>query len=193
MFPVRQPIRVIRQGYRWHVLRVEGAYEKKASLALRFYGAAGIIPHYELVRRLWVPEVTIEYFAKDGSQKERRAPMMPGYLFMEAILSYKLYAALKKPNFPHIFGWLQHWRSWPSMVPYMDIQRLAVLEAQNPEPVKLAFSVGDTVAIPSLGIHGTVLDISQSEITLNVEIFHRPLPFKVGREHFGEVVKVGVT
>jgi len=191
MLLVRHPIRVIRKGYRWHVLRVEGSYEKKASLVLHFYGTAGVIAHYELVRRLWVPEVTIKYFAKDGAAKERRTSMIPGYLFVEAILSYKLYAALKKPKFPHVFGWLQNWQSWPSVVPQADIQRLAVLESRVPEPPKLTFDIGDEVVIPSLGIRGIVLTISEGAVMLNIEIFHRRLPVRVSNEFFGEVIKVG--
>jgi len=189
MVLIRRPIKVIRQGYWWHVLRVEGAYEKKASLALRIYGAAGVIPHYELVRRLWVPEITVQYFGKDGTGKTRRTSMMPGYLFIEAILSYKLYAALRKPQFPYVFGWLQNWGSWPATVPQVNIQQLAVLEAKVPGLPELAFDVGDAVLIPSMGIKGSVLEITHHGLTLDIEIFHRKIPFKVGRELFGEVVK----
>lgn len=190
MLLVRRPIKVIRKGYRWHVLRVEGSYEKKTSLALHFYGTTGIIPHYELIQRLWVPEVTVKYFSKSGATKERRTPMVPGYLFVEAILSYQLYASLKKPNFPHMFGWLQTWKSWPVIVPQADIRRLALLEVRDPEPPELAFGVGDKVVIPSLGIRGIVLAITQQSVTLDIELFHRNIPFRVGHDFFAEIIRV---
>lgn len=190
MFLVRQPIKVISTGYKWYVLRVEGSYEKKTSLALHFYGAAGAIPHYELIRRLWVPEVIAQSTGKDGSTRERRTSMIPGYLFVEAILSYPLYAALKKPEFPHVFGWLQNWQCWPAMVPQTDIRHLAMLEVKVPEPPELSFIVGDEVTVPTLGVRGIVLEITVRGVTLDVEIFQQKLLFKVKRDFFGEIVKV---
>lgn len=190
MLPVRRPIEVISEGYRWYVLRVGGSYEKKASLALHFYGSTGVIPHYELIRRLWAPEISVQYQSKDGSFKEKRASMFPGYLFVEAILSYPLYAALRRPEFPHIFGWLQTWQSWPAAVPQSDIRRLAVLEMEAPAPPELSFGVGDEVAVPTLGVRGSVLSITSQEVTLLVNIFQRKLPVKVSRDFLGEIMKV---
>ena len=190
MFLVRRPIEVISTGYKWYILRVEGSYEKKTSLALHFYGTSGAIPPYELIRRLWVPEITTQFISKDGSTKERRTSMIPGYLFIETILSYRLYAALKKPEFPHVFGWLQNWQCWPAMVSQADIRRLATLEAEEPESPELSFGIGDKVAVPTLNITGVVLGITTREVTLDVEIFQQKLPFKVKRDFFGEIVKV---
>jgi transcription antitermination factor NusG len=191
MFLQRCPIEVVYEGYRWYVLRVEGAYEKKASLILHLYGTVGVIPHYELVRRLWVPEISLKSLSKDGVVKERRASMVPGYLFIETILSYQLYATLRRPDLPHVFGWLQSWKSWPSMITQSDIQRLAVLENREPEPLNLSWGVGDEVILPWLGVQGEVSSISGSSVMLDIEIFHRRLPFKVGREFLSEIVKAG--
>lgn len=190
MFLERQPIKVISTGYKWYVIRVEGSYEKKASLALHFYGAAGVIPHYELIRRVWVPEITKQYVSKDGATKERRASMIPGYLFVETILSYKLYAALKKPEFPHIFGWLQTWQCWPAMVSQTDIQHLTMLETEVDTHQELAFVIGDEVTIPTLDVRGIVLEITTQDVILDVKIFQQKLPIKVKRDFFSEIEKV---
>jgi len=186
----RDPIKVINKGYQWYVLRVQGAYEKKASFVLHFHGSTGAIPHYELVKQLWVPEITVQYFAKSGVKREKRTSMMPGYLFMEAILSHKLYSAFKKPNIPYVFGWLQTPYSWPSVVPRASIQHLATIGAQEPEAPKLAFRVGDIVTLAGLGVRGAVLDISEGHATIEVLIFQRKVPIRISRDHFGEVEKI---
>ena len=108
----------------------------------------------------------------------------------KTILSYKLYAALKKPEFPHIFGWLQNWQCWPAMVPQTDIQHLTMLEAEVTTPQELLFAIGDEVTIPTLDVRGVVLEISAQDIILDIKLFQRKLPIKVKRDFFGEIEKV---
>jgi len=183
----RIPISVIgNRDINWYVLRVEGAYEHKASLAIQIYGSIGVIPDFGLVRQTWVPEMTIR-----SQFKKKRVSTLPGYLFMQALLSDKLYESLKKPDLPHIFGWLQNRKCWPSFVSNNEIEHLIELENQDinvrPKPL---FDVGERVMFPSLNMEGTISSASDNAVFLNVELFHKSFIVKVQPQHFDELIRV---
>ena len=156
---MRRSRKALYKGYRWFVLAVEGSYEKKAALMIELSGSAGQIPDYDLVRRIWVPQMTTSAVATDGSIKEKQITALPGYLLVQAILTEPLYSALKKPDLPHVYGWLQLEDAWPSQIETFEVRNLAVLQNQIPEVPDFGFEVGDTVVVPSLGMNGEVLEI----------------------------------
>ena len=183
----RTPITVIKDGYRWYSLRVEGAREQRASLALHFYGAAGYIPDYDLVKKLWVPRMSVKVKAK-----VKQVSILPGYLFMEAILSRKLYSFLRRCDIPYIYGWVRHRGSWPSDIPIEEMERLVLLEEEDPTlkaPVRV-FNVGEKVSFPSLNIEGIVAGMSDAFLVLNVNVFHRNVICRIRKDQLGEVVKL---
>jgi len=187
---IRTPINTVHDGFNWYVLRVRGAFETKAALNLELHGAADQIPDYCLVRQLWIPYTTSTINSK-GVYKTRRSVLTPGYIFIHTILSNKLYATLKDPDIPHVFGWLQRGKNWPAMVTLSEIKQLACLE----EPLQEAgeeynFTVGEKVSLPSMGITGYVTHSSYMEITLDVDVFSRKVPFVVKKRYFPELVKL---
>jgi len=170
------------------VLKVEGSYEKRAALVIEAYGNAGKIPDFDLVRRIWVPQITIFRFAANGSREQKRTSTLPGYLLVEAILTEKLYSALKEPDLPHVFGWLQYEDSWPSQVSMSEIRTLAYIESFATSPLpRVTFGVGDLVAIPSLNVTGTVCSVSDVNAIVEIVIFRRKVPLEVPRELFSEM------
>lgn len=187
---MRTPIHTVYNGFNWFVLRVQGAQEAKAALNLELCGAAGQVPDYCLVKQLWIPHTTTTINSK-GVTKVHKVVLTPGYIFVEALLSRSLHAALKAPDIPHVFGWLQRGGSWPSLVSLTEIRRLACLEEPAPvEEPDIIFNIGDKVTIPSMGVVGYVVNLSYLEMTLEVEVFSRKVPFKVRRTFFSEIVKL---
>jgi len=190
-FDSRIPVKAVYGGFNWFVLRVQGAREEKAALNLELCGASGLIPDYCLVNRLWVPFTTVVYLRK-GVQKEKKVVLTPGYIFMKAILSPALHAALATPDIPYVFGWLRRGSRWPSLVPLNEIRALACLEmpmekVTEPDPV---FVIGDKVLVPSMGIEGKVVECTYAGLTLECSIFKHPVPFKVEKRHFKELVRL---
>ena len=187
----RIPIRTLTvPNYEWYVLRVQGAFEKKASLALQVYGTAGAVPDFNLIRRCWVPEINVK--SKGTSYKVRRVSTLPGYLFVEALLSDKLYTALKRPDLPHIFGWLQCRRNWPSIVDHGEVEQLLEWEQLNIDIIVTVptFIVGEKVSFPSMNVTGMVSSITDNAIFVSVDIFHRPVMCRISKQFFGEVVRI---
>lgn len=187
---MRRSRRVICQGFRWFVLRVEGSFEHRAALALEMYGQAGKVADYDLVKRLWVPQTTVQSRGLDGSTKFRRVSTLPGYLLVEAILTHDLYGSLQQLRLPHVFGWLRTKGSFPSEVPFAEIQVLNRLETYKLEQRAVPFDVGERVQLPGLGVSGEVLAISTSYLIVEVPMFNRKIPINVKRSAFSELVRV---
>jgi len=180
---------VILPGFRWFVLRVEGSYEKRAALMLETLGRSGKVPDFDLVRRIWVPQMSVQFFTPDGSSASRRVSILPGYLLLKAILSYELYTALCRPSLPHVFGWLKYGESWPSEVPRSDIRVLIRLEARERRFQPL-FSVGEDVRLTGLGLKGVVHEVTATHMFVEISFFKRKTLIEVPRERFTEVVRI---
>jgi transcription antitermination factor NusG len=187
---VRRSRRVIYSGYRWFVLRVEGSFEKRAALALEMYGQSGNVPDFDLVKQIWVPQMTVQAPKPDGSMKFRRVSTLPGYLLVRTILSYDLYGALQRPGLPHVFGWLRCRDSWPSEVAFSEVRVLNRLETYITEPRRIPFSVGEAVRLPGLGVSGTVLAAARSHLVVEVPMFNRKVPINVRSNMFSELTRM---
>lgn len=190
---MRKPRKVICQGFRWFVLRVEGSFEHRAALALEMHGRAGMIADYDLVKRIWVPQTTVQSRGPDGSMRFRRVSTLPGYLLVEAILTYDLYGSLRESKLPHVFGWLRSKGSWPSEVPFAEIQVLNRLETYKLEPRAAPFDVGERVKLSGLGVVGEVLAVSVSHLIIEVSMFNRKIPINVKRSAFSELIRADKT
>jgi len=187
---MRTPIYAIYEGFNWFVLRVQGAQEAKAALNIELCGAADLIPDYCLVRQLWIPHTTTIIKSK-GASKLKKVVLLPGYIFVETILSRALHAFLKAPDIPYVFGWLRRGKGFPSLVSMSEIRRLACLEEPLPaEEHVVMFNIGDKVSFPSMGVVGYVVNLSYVEVTLEVDVFKRKVPFRVKRKYFSELVKL---
>ena len=184
---MRRSRKVIHRGFRWFVLRVEGSFEHRAALALEMYGQSGNILDYDLVKRIWVPQMTVQGLRPDGSTRFRRVSTLPGYLLVEAILTHDLYGSLQKPGLPHIFGWLRSKGNYPSEVPFSEIQVLNRLETYKLEPSRSLFDVGENVKLPGLGVVGEVLAVSPSFLIVEIDMFNRKIPINVRRSAFSEL------
>jgi transcription antitermination factor NusG len=187
---VRRSRRVIYPGFRWFVLRVEGSFEHRAALVLEMYGQAGWVADYDLVKRIWVPQTTVQSQGLDGPMIFRRVSTLPGYLLIEAILTYDLYESLLQLRLPHVFGWLRTKGSWPSEIPFTEIQNLNRLEIYKLTPRVIPFDVGERVELPWLGVVGEVLAASTSHLILEIPMFNRKIPINVKRSAFSELVRV---
>ncbi len=186
---MRRPRRVIHEGFRWFVLRVEGSFEHRAALALEMYGQAGKIADYDLVKRVWVPQMTIQSQGPDGSMQFRRVSTLPGYLLVEAILTHDLYGTIQQLRLPHVFGWLRSKGSWPSEVPFTEIQVLNRLETYKLESRAAPFDVGERVKLSGLDVTGTVLAVSSSHLIVEILMFNRKIPINVKRSSFSELIR----
>lgn len=184
---------MICHGFRWFVLRVEGSFEHRAALALEMHGRAGLIADYDLVKRVWVPQTTVQCRGPDGSVKFRRVSTLPGYLLVEAILTYDLYGSLRKSTLPHVFGWLRTKGSWPSEVPFAEIQVLNRLETYKLESRAVPFDVGEKVQLSGLGVVGEVLAVSASHLVVEISMFNRKIPINVKRSAFSELIRADKT
>jgi len=153
------------------------------------YGRSGVVPDFDLVKRIWVPQMTVRSFVPDGSTKFRRISALPGYLLIEAILTYELYTALQQVRLPHVFGWLKCRGSWPSEVSFSEIQVLYRLESLLLEPQRVPFDAGEIVALSGLGVSGKVLAASQSHLIVEINMFNRKIPINVRRGMFSEVIR----
>jgi len=156
---------------------------------LEALGRSGKVPDFDLVRRIWVPQMTVPVFSSDGSPIHRRVSILPGYLLLKAILSYELYTALRRPSLPHVFGWLRYGKSWPSEVAQSDIRVLFHLEAQRREFQPL-FGVGEQVLLTGLGLKGTVREVAPSHMFVEISFFNRKTLVEVPRDRFAKVVRV---
>jgi len=156
---------------------------------LETYGRSGEVPDFDLVRRIWVPQMSVQFFTSDGSSINRRVSILPGYLLLKAILSYELYAALRRPSLPHVFGWLKYGESWPSEVPRADIRVLLHLEAQEREFQPL-FGVGEYVHLTGLGLKGVVHEVTSTHMFVEISFFKRKTLIEIPRERFAEVVRI---
>lgn len=185
---MRRPRRVVHQGFRWFVLRVEGSFEHRAALALEMFGQAGKISDYDLVKRVWVPQTTVQSQGLDGTVKFRRVSTLPGYLLVEAILTYDLYGTIQQSKLPHVFGWLRSKGSWPSEVPFAEIQILNRLETYKLGPRIAPFDVGERVKLSGLGVAGEILVVSSSHMVVEIQMFNRKIPINVKRSSFSELV-----
>jgi len=185
----RQPKHVVQPGLRWYILRVDGAYEKKAALALHVFGAAGRVPDFELIRQLWIPQSVIDYTNPSGKLIKKNVVLIPGYLFVEAILSYRLYASLRRPDLPHIYGWLQPEKSWPSTIDFDEVRHLATIDLETESTIDfMPFEVGDRVKVPG-GVIGEISEISEVKLIVSIEMFGRRVDVEVRRRLFSELVK----
>ena len=180
---------MIHQGFRWFVLRVEGSFERRAALALEMFGQVGKIADYDLVKRVWVPQRTVQSPRPDGSIKFRRVSTLPGYLLVEAILTHDLYETIQQLKLPHVFGWLRSKGNWPSEVPFADIQVLHRLETYKLEPRAAPFDVGEEVKLSGLGVEGKILAVSSSHLIVEILMFNRKIPINVKRSSISELVR----
>jgi len=187
---VRIPKHVALPGLRWYILRADGSYEKKAALALQLFGLAGHIPDFELVRQVWIPQTTIDQPSpSSGKIIKKSIVLVPGYLFIEAILSYRLYASLKRPDLPHLYGWLQPGNGWPSEVSSMEVKHLATIDLVSDVIEDIPFEVGNVVCLPWINVVGTITDINSKRVVVTIEMFGRALKIDVQRRFFSELIK----
>jgi len=189
---MRVPRQVILSGYRWFVLRVEGSYEKRAATTLKTYGSEGTIPDFDLVRRVWAPYTILKTQSSGGITKYRRTSTLPGYLLVEAILTAPLYAAFRRPQLPHVFGWLRSEGCWPSQITTSEVESLRIRETFNilePADPIVRLVIGDVVEIPTLGLSGIVLEASSIRIVVQVGFFNQNVPVEIKPALFSSIIK----
>ncbi len=108
------------------------------------------------------------------------------------LLTVPLYAAFRRPQWPHVFGWLRAENCWPSQITVSEIESLRDLERYSimeSPTIVTRVSVGDSVDIPVLGLSGIILEVSPLRIVVRVGFFNQNVPIELKPALFSSIVK----
>ena len=166
----------------WYVVNTYSGHESKVKEKLEM--RAESMGFKDNIFRIIVPEETVKETMKDGSIKEKKKKMFPGYILVEMIMTDEAWYIVR--NTPGVTGFIgsSGKGAKPTPLKPQEIDKILANMGMTRMDVDKELTVGTKVTIvdgPFKGMDGTIstLDIENSRLTVLVDLFGQETPVEV--------------
>ena len=166
----------------WYVINIYSGHEYKVKEKLEM--RAEYMGFKDNIFRIIVPEETVKETMKDGSIKEKKKKMFPGYILVEMIMTDEAWYIVR--NTPGVTGFIgsSGKGAKPTPLKPQEIDKILANMGMTRMDVDKELTVGTKVTIvdgPFKGMDGTIstLDLENSRLTVLVDLFGQETPVEV--------------
>ena len=166
----------------WYVVNTYSGHESKVKEKLEM--RAESMGFKDNIFRIIVPEETVKETMKDGSIKEKKKKMFPGYILVEMIMTDEAWYIVR--NTPGVTGFIgsSGKGAKPTPLKPQEIDKILANMGMTRMDVDKELTVGTKVTIvdgPFKGLDGTIstLDLENSRLTVLVDLFGQETPVEV--------------
>ena len=166
----------------WYVVNTYSGHESKVKEKLEM--RAESMGFKDNIFRIIVPEETVKETMKDGSIKEKKKKMFPGYILVEIIITDEAWYIVR--NTPGVTGFIgsSGKGAKPTPLKPQEIDKILANMGMTRMDVDKELTVGTKVTIvdgPFKGMDGTIstLDLENSRLTVLVDLFGQETPVEV--------------
>ena len=166
----------------WYVVNTYSGHESKVKEKLEM--RAESMGFKDNIFRIIVPEETVKETMKDGSIKEKKKKLFPGYILVEMIMTDEAWYIVR--NTPGVTGFIgsSGKGAKPTPLKPQEIDKILANMGMTRMDVDKELTVGTKVTIvdgPFKGMDGTIstLDLENSRLTVLVDLFGQETPVEV--------------
>ena len=166
----------------WYVVNTYSGHESKVKEKLEMRTESMGFQDY--IFRIIVPEETVQETAKDGSIKEKKKKMFPGYILVEMTMTDEAWYIVR--NTPGVTGFIGSSGKGAKPTPLLpqEIDRVLANMGMTRMDVDTELAVGTRVTIvdgPFKGMVGTIdnLDLENSRLNVLIDLFGQETPVEV--------------
>jgi transcription termination/antitermination protein NusG len=166
----------------WYVVNTYSGHESKVKEKLEMRAATMGFQDY--IFRIIVPEETVKETMKDGSIKEKKKKMFPGYIIVEMIMTDDAWYIVR--NTPGVTGFIgsSGKGAKPTPLKPQEVDKILANMGMARMDVDQELSVGTKVSIvdgPFKGMEGTIdsLDLDNNRLTVLIDLFGQETPVEV--------------
>ena len=166
----------------WYVVNTYSGHESKVKEKLEMRTESMGFQDY--IFRIIIPEETVKETMKDGSIKEKKKKMFPGYILVEMIMTDEAWYIVR--NTPGVTGFIgsSGKGAKPTPLKPQEIDKILANMGMTRMDVDKELTVGTKVTIvdgPFKGMDGTIstLDLENSRLTVLVDLFGQETPVEV--------------
>jgi len=166
----------------WYVVNTYSGHESKVKEKLEMRTES--MGFQDFIFRIIVPEETVQEQAKDGSMKEKKKKMFPGYILVEMIMTDEAWYIVR--NTPGVTGFIGSSGKGAKPTPLLpqEIDRVLANMGMTRMDVDEELSVGTKVTIidgPFKGMTGAIdnLDLENSRLNVLIDLFGQETPVEV--------------
>ena len=166
----------------WYVVNTYSGHESKVKEKLEMRTESMGFQDY--IFRIIVPEETVQETLKDGSIKEKKKKMFPGYILVEMTMTDEAWYIVR--NTPGVTGFIGSSGKGAKPTPLLpqEIDRVLANMGMTRMDVDTELAVGTRVTIvdgPFKGMVGTIdnLDLENSRLNVLIDLFGQETPVEV--------------
>ena len=166
----------------WYVVNTYSGHESKVKEKLEM--RAESMGFQDNIFRIIIPEETVKEQQKDGSFKEKKKKMFPGYILVEMIMTDEAWYIVR--NTPGVTGFIgsSGKGAKPTPLKPQEIDRILANMGMTRMNVDKELTVGTKVSIvdgPFKGMEGVInsLDLENSRLTVSIDLFGQETPVEV--------------
>ena len=166
----------------WYVVNTYSGHEAKVQEKL--LSRAESMGFQDYIFRVIIPEETVYETLKDGTKKEKKKKMFPGYVLVEMIMTDEAWYVVR--NTPGVTGFLGSSGKGAKPIPLtpMEIDKILNGMGMSRVDVDAELKVGTKVDIvdgPFKGMSGTIdtIDAENSRLTVLIDLFGQETPVEV--------------
>ena len=174
----------------WYVVNTYSGHEAKVKEKLEQRTISMGFEDY--IFRVILPEETVYETMKDGSKKEKKKKMFPGYILVEMIMTDEAWYVVR--NTPGVTGFIGSSGKGAKPTPLLpqEIDKILINMGMSRVDVDTELTVGTRVTIvdgPFNGMEGKIdsIDNENSKLTVLIDLFGQETPVEV------ELFQVNVT
>ena len=158
----------------WYVVNTYSGHEAKVKEKLEQRTVSMVFEDY--IFRIIVPEETVVETMKDGSKKEKKHKMFPGYILVEMIMTDEAWYIVR--NTPGVTGFIgsSGKGAKPTALMPNEIDKILINMGMSRVDVDAELKVGSRVSIvdgPFKGMEGNIdtIDTENSRLTVLIDLF----------------------
>lgn len=166
----------------WYVVNTYSGHEAKVKEKLEM--RAETMGFSDYIFRIIVPEETVVENMADGSKKEKKKKLFPGYILVEMIMTDEAWYIVR--NTPGVTGFIgsSGKGAKPTALLPQEIDKILISMGMSRVDVDAELVVGTKVNIvdgPFSGMFGTVdsIDAENSRLTVLIDLFGQETPVEV--------------
>ncbi len=166
----------------WYVVNTYSGHESKVKEKLEM--RAESMGFQDYIFRVIVPEETVYETLKDGSKKEKKKKMFPGYILVEMIMTDEAWYIVR--NTPGVTGFIGSSGKGAKPTPLLpqEIDKILANMGMTRMDVNEELTVGTKVTIvdgPFNGMSGTIdsVDAENNRLNVLIDLFGQETPVEV--------------
>ena len=166
----------------WYVVNTYSGHEAKVKEKLEM--RAETMGFSDYIFRVIVPEETVYELADDGSKKEKKKKLFPGYILVEMIMTDEAWYIVR--NTPGVTGFIGSSGKGAKPTPLLpqEIDKILISMGMSRVDVDAELKVGTKVNIvdgPFNGMYGVIdaIDVENSKLTVLIDLFGQETPVEV--------------